>query len=544
MPDKRNLFPNRSPAAVAATILSLALLHCAPGVRNDTFVSDTPDAVNEKAPPPPSGVDFFSGDPSQVPYDVPGGAAASQTRLAVFAWQEFIALNYASNYDTTNYTRGEPDTSGSDQGLATFLTPDPEVPRVWQTYKHRVEIFPEDTTSYQSDFNSAPQYFYGDPILPLNDPDGTPLSQLTTYFNNLDEASEIDLCTLFVDGDPNAIGAQPAPPVASGVAGAPRRIIYQAKANSYMFDYIVSNDLYLESKRSALIASTATAVTQNGQGGLIAPEPGTLAFPAGSLSTNEGTIEVKASWRQLTWDEYQSGRFLTGPVIRYIADGSGDSTYQIIDSPSTPYTSQPTQVPYGVVGLHIIHKTDSFPTFVFATFEQVDNLNSESPQGPQPNNQLFYYNRNEGIASSGRQNVNRRAHPISDEVKQVNHLAHEQIMAQQADSVWQYYKLVGVQGASSNDQQDDDFFLANIVTETNEVLRSFSGTLDNTNGTIDPTQVNTYVGTQSYINGGCKGCHGNAQVAGADFSFITLNAPFPEVDVINQPLLKTAASGS
>ena len=96
-----------------------------------------------------------------------------------------------------------------------------------------------------------------------------------------------------------------------------------------------------------------------------------------------------------------------------------------------------------------------------------------------------------------------------------------------------------------------DYFLANIVTETNEALRSFSGTLNTDNGTINPQNTNLRVGTTALTGGGCKGCHGNAQVgplieAGApppdaskliasDFSFITQGAPFEgEPDAINQ----------
>ena len=172
---------------------------------------------------------------------------------------------------------------------------------------------------------------------------------------------------------------------------------------------------------------------------------------------------------------------------------------------------------------------------------------------------MFYYNRNAGIVNPDRQVVTQRAHPISDPVEQINQQVHLQI--RQAiegsfpDSVWLYYKLIGVQGPASDFQADIDFFLANIVTETNEVLRSFSGTLDNQNGTIDPTVLDLFKGDKSIIAGGCKGCHGNAQVGaseaanqrdpgqnkkeGADFSFITANAPFDgKPDAINQPLLK------
>ena len=128
---------------------------------------------------------------------------------------------------------------------------------------------------------------------------------------------------------------------------------------------------------------------------------------------------------------------------------------------------------------------------------------------------------------------------------------------QSQDSVWLYYKLIGVQGAVTNPSNTDgtDYFLANLVTETNEILRSFSGSLDADEGTINPKNTNIRQATHAYTGGGCKGCHGNAQIGpnqepgtpkldpdsliASDFSFITQQAPFGGIpDAINQPLAK------
>jgi len=96
--------------------------------------------------------------------------------------------------------------------------------------------------------------------------------------------------------------------------------------------------------------------------------------------------------------------------------------------------------------------------------------------------------------------------------------------------------LIGTQGPASNNQDTTNYLLANIVTETNEVLANFVGTLDKTNGVIaNPNGINVHKGNNSFVMGGCKGCHGNSQKS--DFSFITADGPFDEVDVVNQPLL-------
>ena len=135
----------------------------------------------------------------------------------------------------------------------------------------------------------------------------------------------------------------------------------------------------------------------------------------------------------------------------------------------------------------------------------------------------------------GKQYVQSRYPGLLSGTTQVNNAVHSQIKAKAPNSVWQYYQLIGVQGRPENTGGSNDYLLSNIVTETNEVLRAFSGTLDQVHGTIDPTAVNLRQGNKQYVAGGCKGCHANAQVT--DFSFITKNSPFDgDPDAINQSL--------
>ena len=50
--------------------------------------------------------DFIS---PNVPHDVPAGSTASIQDLAIFAWQEFIALNWEAMDPATSGVRGRPD---------------------------------------------------------------------------------------------------------------------------------------------------------------------------------------------------------------------------------------------------------------------------------------------------------------------------------------------------------------------------------------------------------------------------------------------------
>lgn len=567
----------------------------------------SPVALHAAAPAPtptptqtPAPTQFFTSTAYTVPHDAPAPLPANQssqqlTNLATFAWQEFIALNWPSSYDAKAHIRGKPDTT---KLPLDFAQPDNAGDLVWQTYKHRVEVYPDGATAanYDSSFNTTPKYDYrggdGKPIYACGDYTPGKNGQLGTWtadtsspdvsqvpiFNNLDETSEINLCTLFTSADPNAPGVPPAKTdinnLFMGLPQQPRRFIYEAKANQVMFDYVAGNNYFLDDSRLLAQQATYNKVRKSGAGGvapcptLKAGEQSIVCFPPGDSSPNgsEGTILVKATWKQLTQAEYSSGRYLTAPIIRYRildvntdisnseaseSDDTGDFCYEKV-----PPTPTATTLPYGLVGLHIIHKTTNYPTYVFATFEQADNLNTTLP-----NNDLYYYNRNIlPPANKDKQNVTTRAHPMSDATKNVNDQVHLQLRNLLAankqntnDSVWLYYKLVGVQGAAtdSGNTSNTDYFLANVVTETSEILRSFSGTLDNTNGTINPTVFNIHKGSTTYTGGGCKGCHGNAQVGPApntvttqnppiasDFSFITQGAPITTPDGINQPLFK------
>src|SRR5262249_14277015 len=81
---------------------------------------------------------------SQIPSDIPGGAPnANLTAAPVFAWQEFIALTWPARTDV----REAPDTS---QPFGRNGTAGGS-PLVWQTLRHKVEIFPSREMSNITD---------------------------------------------------------------------------------------------------------------------------------------------------------------------------------------------------------------------------------------------------------------------------------------------------------------------------------------------------------------------------------------------------------
>jgi hypothetical protein len=519
-------------------LIGLSLIICGVGAFTLSDTNPLPVAVN-----PGSAGDtlFITNTAWKVPHDV-SSANPSQAQLARFAWKEFIALNWPSSY-SINKKRGTPDTAKT---AMDFLAAGqhPNNPLVWNTYMHRVELFPDDTANFKSSFDTPPHYAYADNIPNIDNP-AILLGSVDTIFNNLDETSEINLCTVFTTGDATAPGAVGNPGVSSFLPGAPRRVIYEAKANKVFYKYVKKKKLYVTTHKKKLSAYTKRKISNATLGdtlGGLYPNPqndSLISFTHGVTGGSEGSIEVKASWRQLSATEYNSGRFLTAPVLYYRKgkpSNTSDTTvyYQVISGKVTA-----THRPFGLVGLHIIHKTQYVPTYVFATFEQVDNLAPRLPQ-----NDLFLYNRNWNVVvDSGKQNIVSRIHSITSTTTTVNDQVHRQVNALDTSSVWRYYKLIGVQGPANGNQDTTNFLLANIVTETNEVLANFVGTLDGINGVIkNPNGVNVHKGSKSYVQGGCKGCHGNSQ--STDFSFITADGPFDgKPDVVNQPILLPGQNG-
>jgi hypothetical protein len=251
-------------------------------------------------------------------------------------------------------------------------------------------------------------------------------------------------------------------------------------------------------------------------------------LPCGDPAADEGAIKVKTAWRHLQPGENAS-RFYTTTAQYYDHDRSGKLVY--------------LNGTFALIGMHIIHKTKSFPDFVFATFEQVDveksgfdyiALTKQGAETPPavPIKRQGYPDNNPT-----------EMHPVPPELDTVSNAVHQQLIALNKNIPWQYYRLTGVQGKSVScpvavnpppptvttcvarpapsacTKIDPNYFMANFVVESDPFLNNFSGPGFGSNPF--PACQNTIYQTQIYDNGGCKGCHGVAQTAfGTDFSFL------------------------
>ena len=466
------------------------------------------------APSKASGVDFAY---SQVPGDFPGTLPASQFDLAIFAWQHFVALNWPSS-SAPGATRGTPSID------ATFIAPvhlneqsrQPEKP-VWMGYYNRNEMLPPNTSRQPPlDHKNTPTFNYNnvtscDNGLQVtkcgNDPKGNQTYCFQTDQVVLDEASQLGLDYVF---------AQP-----SGAAQQ-LQILYLAKVNQASYDYVVDKNLYRKEDSDKARSTNTGDLTRYGaicQQTSPVDCDASYCLPCGSREPySEGTVHVKTAWRQLTQAEISAGHHFTADVIAF-KDGDGDTV------------TCTTGKTWGLVGMHIIHKTMNFPTYFFATWEHVDNLASN----------LTYRNTTLGGPKAGEsQQYTRVSHGGEilhrADVGIVNDIVHEEIRGANPNLVWQYYQLVGVQGTPVNYPPESfalpDYYLANNVIESNMFFQNFVGTSpsytspDNEDKTKSYGPDGTTLGNNVVFNkkpynvGGCQGCHGNAQRTGSDMSFL------------------------
>jgi hypothetical protein len=238
-----------------------------------------------------------------------------------------------------------------------------------------------------------------------------------------------------------------------------------------------------------------------------------VLFPPGQWQTDgSGAFELKLAWKILDPKKDKADRFFH------------ESAQVLIDNAWTP-------VEVGLVGMHIAHKSQSSPQWIWSTFEQIDNLATDPIANPGLN--PSYFNPNcptclVNIQPSGANPVHNpvqvlRMVPIPLDKQELNHEAQAALRAQ--NSVWQYYELIDTQwptnpsapptsGGDSNLPQaitnksggePTPTYLTNATMETYFQAGNQSAT--NQEEGSQPSVVQVF-GTES-----CTGCHSSAGVA-------------------------------
>ncbi len=487
--------------------------------------------------------------PAEPPAYNSGSNSPNHTEYARFAWRQFIYLNSPAEPSgkvspgVSTVTRGVVNPKGNfvDSGAPDFYSSGQSDNSnfstnilVWESFAHRTELLPKSSSKLPPFQTTAPQFAY----------QNITVSNTESRFNNLDENNQIGQNTIFFPKNPPTPSSNPFDDY---------QILFEAKVNQAEYDY-VQTFFPAPSKDQA---------------------PTDLVLPPNTTDSSE-SIEIKAAWRVLTDDQYNSGRYHTAEAVYYTGT----------DEDPTPQTGV-----FGLVGLHIIRKMENYPTFTYATFQHMDNLKTPSgqdtgvyfltsydqlaydaPTGSSPfaviNNGSTYpvtitlpkagdvvksngYNFVPGTYQipAGMAGPIAVVQPptITDTVEAVNAEV-KQAMAssgQFKNSVWQYYELKGIQAIPVNEQNANepvdpatlDFYLANDVIESSQPgVQLFKGgvagpTADSSTGKVIFTNnraaanILNVPNTPTVTMGGCMGCHGNALNGDGDslFNFLLIN---------------------
>jgi hypothetical protein len=476
------------------------------------------------------------------PPDLPSRNASLED-VAKFAWQEFLALNWKASIDSVP-SPGHPPSATNPRGTAdgkwNYSMPTPAYPNpvVWQTYAQTTELRPNAPLTTPWNSLTYPKYSYQAPIA-----QGGP-GFSNTLWNNLDEDSEIGSCDIY----------------AHYAKTSQNLVLFQVKVNKDEYEYVrtaygptqnlpvvPASGKVPPCPNNALLCNTQAKVATNIVNPPYAYYPGAtstcncppgqaICLPCGKLgSPVTGAIEVKTAWRKLTPQDIPA-HFFTTTAIYYDVNANGQLAY---------YNGT-----FGLVGMHIIHKTTNFPDFVFATFEQVEVEGSGSD---------FILLGNAGaqtppfvpiVRQTGQTN-RAQMHPVPPLLDQVTARVRAQLLSMNKSTIWQYYRLTGVEGTSTDcpvdlhgtmpntqrciDYQNPtqcttlnpNYYMANFMVESDPLLNNFSGpgfanaAIFKLPGGAPSTCQNTVYANNIYDNGGCKGCHGAAQTnIGTDFSFL------------------------
>jgi hypothetical protein len=185
-----------------------------------------------------------------------------------------------------------------------------------------------------------------------------------------------------------------------------------------------------------------------------------ISFPAGSAKEDwSGSYSIKLAWKVLDTSRGDDpSRYLhrSATILDLADDGH-------------PYWHEAV---VGLVGMHIAHKTESAPERIWATFEQIDNLDIDRVAHPglrpaffDPACVLCAVNSPAAAISRTPTQV-ARALPISAETQSLNAEAASVLAAK--GSVLRYYRLIGVQwpGIAGDIASATPAALSNAVMET------------------------------------------------------------------------------
>jgi hypothetical protein len=368
-----------------------------------------------------------------MPLNLTGVSA--QANFDLFGWMSFLALNWPADTATCAANPAGSILSGSG-------------PRVWETYTLDTDIF------FGKAGPAIPWCFQGGAAatarlnrLPVK---VRPLARqhpevhLILHQNAKASAlltSKLTLHSAAVAGMQGILQAVGGPLTDQNG----RFLRYSVHANMDEYNYLIKNNL-----------NTLTG---------LANFSGPINFPlAASQYGPTGAMEIKAAWKVLCTSPAPTCKVQDNPAHFY-------SEQAIVYNDDTGDVSPgPNPVTVGLVGMHITHKVAAQPTWMWITFEQIENtthsfFNSNCNYPCQPNTQT---------AATPYTELNTNAQPINQPVQVVPYPNQDQAIDRYntafqtllANSPWAYYRQISTQWTGETPPNPKPLILGNPVLET------------------------------------------------------------------------------
>lgn len=380
-------------------------------------------------------------------------------------------------------------------GSANFGDPKSTSKVAWETYMTKEVLMPADG-------KAPPAWNTTHPLLNKNNSDKRVLMHASkfTKFNDTIVVSETGQAA--PQNNPNWLGAHNN-----------TNLWYEVLVNKDEYDYIT------DPKHQFYNADKQLSWTKAGN---------PIHLPKGDKSTTTiGAMEIKAAWMELS----------ASPTINV-------SRYKISEAiVIDPTTGKQRDAKVALIGMHIIHKTVSQPTWIWSTFEHVDNAPNAGINPTSGHYNLYNTNCTDKtmqipaaysetkkdttvIISCKNANVSppyylglngpkptqlqvTRSTPLDNASVQVNTTIQTAIKKYYPNSVFQYYQLVDV------------IWSSNPVQDTNQPAKA-PLTLNslNPNNNVANSSMETYAQSTK-----CTDCHQYGSIAGksnnaSDFSFV------------------------
>jgi hypothetical protein len=451
--------------------------------------------------------------------------ARLQKDFDIYSWETFIALNWPSN---GNDIGAEADSSTMWEDWRSVLTvflSDGKEPEPWEAKQPLEQMLPGVDTAWLADQRGKPLRRV--PNLPGLNPMTLQEAYNDPGIRNLTKMAKGH--AWFSTEQPFDTGPL--------IDQAGQYCRFEVLMNREMFGYIVRNKLFHEAGQEAFFRDHSHVVFPFGRFKRGSDGSPVLDGDNRPVGKETGAIVIKAAWKPLSAEEVRGGRFHMRDTLVYTPN----------DSKNGITGADVTLVKMGLVGIHIVHKSEDVAQWTWSTFEHVDNCPEYGDRVKKGHYSFYSPARYDPKSTDSDSGLNRpparpwdpkvteppsrrsqivRMLPLSQETRALNEKFQDLLRTKRRDTVWQYYQLISTQWPTrpAGIERKPEDKNGDVLDMSPTDLLGGPAPVFLGNSTLE-----SYIqGTTPNVSSSCMDCHANATTKGgpgarvqfADFTFV------------------------